>query len=50
MDMEFALDVRMFKEHQDRDHELQRKLKAALKNMSPSYSVKNVEGTDLIHS
>ena len=27
MDMEFALNVRMFKEHQDRDQELQRKQK-----------------------
>ena len=49
MDMEFALDVKMFKEHQDRDQELQKKLKSALKNKSPSYSVKNVEGTELIH-
>ena len=39
----------MFKEHQGRDQELQRKLKTALKNKSPSYLIKNVEGTDLIH-
>ena len=49
MDMEFALDVKMFKEHQDRDQELQKKLKTALKNDNSSYSNKNVEGTDLIH-
>ena len=49
MDMEFALDVKTFKEQQDRDQELQKKLKTALKNNYTSYSTKNVEGTDLIH-
>ena len=49
MDMEFALDAKMFKEHQDRDEELQKKLKTALKNDNTSYTIKNVEGTDLIH-
>ena len=42
MDMEFALDVKMFKEYQDRDQELQKKLKTALKNNNTSYSTKNV--------
>ena len=49
MNMGFALNVKMFKVHQDRDQELQKELKTALKNKSPSYSVKNGEGTDLIH-
>ena len=48
-DCEFALDVRMFKEHQERDIKLQDKVKKSLKQEVSAYSVKEVEGVELIH-
>ena len=49
-DCEFSLDVNMFKAHQDKDKELQNIMsKAKLLQGISSYSIKAVEGVELIH-
>ena len=46
-DCEFALDVRMFKKHQDDDKELQKRIKRA--QHTTYFTTKVVEGVELVH-
>ncbi len=49
LDMEFALDVRMFKTHQRNDSTLQQRIRKSNNNETSSYTYKEVEGEELIH-
>ena len=45
----FALDVRMFKKHQDEDKELHKQIANAKAKNSNYFTTKIVEGVELIH-
>ena len=46
---EFALDVRMFQEHQKKDKRIIKQAELALNNKTSIISLKEVEGVDLVH-
>ena len=48
-DCEFPLDLRMFWYHQEKDTIMQQHVAKAIKNESPLYIMKIVEGVELIH-